>query len=111
MQQKACLNTIAKRCFKAVGNGYDSTIRDCNRREEAAWDGILNARYKELGENLGAPQMKKLRDEQRAWIRKRDKCNALYEQMGGTMAHPRIAQCLSRETSQRAIYLINYRPK
>jgi len=108
-QQSGCVSLIVKRCFAAVGNDYDSTVRDCNRREEAAWDVILNAEYNALREKLGEAQKTKLRDEQRAWIRKKDKtCNAIYEEFQGTMAYPLMAQCFNKATSQRAIYLINY---
>ena len=108
-QRDGCVKLIVKRCFAAVGNDYDSTVRDCHRREEAAWDVILNAEYNALREKLADPQKIRLRDQQRAWIRKKDRtCNAIYEEFQGTMAYPLMAQCFNRETSQRAIYLINY---
>ena len=108
-QQDGCFMLIVKRCFAAVGNDYDSTVRDCHRREEAAWDVILNAEYNALREKLADPQKIRLRDQQRAWIRKKDRtCNAIYEEFQGTMAYPLMAQCFNKETSQRAIYLINY---
>jgi uncharacterized protein YecT (DUF1311 family) len=107
-QRDGCVGLIVKRCFEAVGNDYDSTVRDCNRREEAAWDIILNEEYNALRGKLAEPKKTRLRDEQRAWIRKKDRtCNAIYEEFQGTMAYPLMAQCFNRETSQRAIYLIN----
>ena len=111
-QQTTCVQVIAKRCTEEAGNEYDSTIRDCYRRGETAWDEILNAEYKTLGEKLSAAQKSKLREEQRAWIKKRDKtCNAIWDEFQGTMAHPLMARCFNRETALRAIYLINYKPK
>lgn len=108
-QHEGCFKLIVKRCFKAVGNDYDMTVRDCHRREEAAWDIILNQEYRALGGKLGEAQKAKLRHQQRAWIRKKEKkCNAIYEELQGTMAYPLMAQCFNRETSLRAIYLMNY---
>ena len=108
-QQDGCLFLIVKRCFVAAGNEYDYSVRDCNRREEAAWDVILNEEYNALRGKLTEPQKTRLRDQQRAWIRKKDKtCNAIYEEFQGTMAYPLMAQCFNKATSQRAIYLINY---
>ena len=108
-QHAACFELIVKRCFKAVGNDYDSTVRDCHRREEAAWDIILNEEYRALGAKLATAQMASLRDQQRAWIRGKDrKCDAIYKKLQGSMAYPLMAQCFNRETSQRALYLMNY---
>ena len=108
-QHEGCFKLIVKRCFDAVGNDYDSTVRDCHRREEAAWDIILNEQYRALGDRLGEVEKTRLRDRQRAWIRSKEKkCNAIYEKFQGTMAYPLMAQCFNRETSQRALYLMNY---
>ena len=108
-QLNNCYMLIVKRCFAAVGNDYDSTVRDCHRREEAAWDVMLNSDYSALREKMGEAQKTKLRYEQRAWIRKKDtNCNAIYKRLQGTMAYPLMAQCFSKETAQRALYLLNY---
>jgi uncharacterized protein YecT (DUF1311 family) len=91
-QQEGCVMLIVKRCFAAVGNDYDSTVRDCHRREKTAWDVILNAEYNALRERLAEPQKTRLRDAQRAWIRKKDKtCNAIYKELQGSMAYPLMA--------------------
>jgi uncharacterized protein YecT (DUF1311 family) len=108
-QHAACFTLIVKRCFAAIGNDYDSTVRDCHRREEAAWDVILNEEYRAPGGKLGDAQKTSLRNQQRAWIRSKDKkCNVIYDEFQGTMAYPFMAQCFNRETSQRALYLMNY---
>lgn len=106
---RTCVEMIAKTCMAAVGNDYDSTVRDCNRRSEAAWDVILNAEYTALREKLPPGQFATLRDQQRAWIKAKDnKCNAIYTKFQGTMAHPLMAVCFNGEVAQRALYLMRY---
>jgi hypothetical protein len=61
-QHAVCFKLIVKRCLAAVGNEYDSTVRDCYRREEAAWDIILNDEYRALGGKLVDAQKAMLRD-------------------------------------------------
>ena len=108
--QEACIPLIVNRCFKEVGNEWDITIRDCNRRGQEAWDRILNETYQHLRETLGARRFAALRDLQRAWIKAKDKrCNRFWEEFQGTMAHPMIAHCDHRETARRALFLLNYR--
>ncbi|MFL5096784.1 MAG: lysozyme inhibitor LprI family protein [Xanthobacteraceae bacterium] len=107
--QEACVPLIVNRCFKEVGNEWDITIRDCNRRGQEAWDRILNEAYQHLRETLEARRFAALRDLQRAWIKAKDKrCNRFWEEFKGTMAHPMIATCDHRETARRALFLLNY---
>jgi uncharacterized protein YecT (DUF1311 family) len=108
--QETCIPLIVDRCFKEVGNDWDMTIRDCNRRGQEAWDRILNEAYQALREKLDARRFAALRDVQRAWIKAKEKrCNRFWEEFRGTMAHPMIAACDHRETARRALFLLNYR--
>jgi uncharacterized protein YecT (DUF1311 family) len=108
--QETCIPLIVDRCFKEVGNEWDSTIRDCNRRGQEAWDRILNDGYRALREKLDARRFAALRDLQRAWIKAKEKrCNRFWKEFRGTMAHPMIAACDHRETARRALFLLNYR--
>jgi uncharacterized protein YecT (DUF1311 family) len=108
--QEACIPLIVNRCFKEVGNEWDITIRDCNRRGQEAWDRILNDAYQALREKLDARRFAALRYLQRAWIKAKEKrCNRFWEEFRGTMAHPMIAACDHRETARRALFLLNYR--
>jgi uncharacterized protein YecT (DUF1311 family) len=108
--QEACIPLIVDRCFKEVGNEWDMTVRDCNRRGQEAWDRILNEAYQALREKLNARRFAALRKLQRAWIKVKEKrCNRFWEEFRGTMAHPMIAACDHRETARRALFLLNYR--
>ena len=108
-QAEACIDTIAKACAKAEGNEYDSTIRDCRRREQQAWDVILNHTYRRLRGRLPTKEMIKLRDAQRAWLKARQRrCDRFYTIYQGTMAHPMIAACENRETARRALFLLSH---
>ena len=108
--QETCIPLIVNRCFKEVGNEWDITIRDCNRRGQEAWDRILNDAYQGLRDRLDARRFAALRDSQRAWIKAKEKrCNRFWEEFQGTMAHPMIAHCDHRETAQRSLFLLNYR--
>jgi uncharacterized protein YecT (DUF1311 family) len=64
--QETCIPLIVNRCFKEVGNDWDMTIRDCNRRGQEAWDRILNEAYQALREKLDARRFATLHDLQRA---------------------------------------------
>jgi uncharacterized protein YecT (DUF1311 family) len=77
--QEACIPLIVNRCFKEVGNEWDITIRDCNRRGQEAWDRVLNDAYQTLHETLDARRFATLPDLQRAWIKAKEKrCNRFW---------------------------------
>jgi uncharacterized protein YecT (DUF1311 family) len=104
---EACIDAVTKLCAEAEGNEYDSTMRDCRRREQKAWDTILNESYARLREQMPAKDMSRLRDAQRAWLKTRQRrCARFYQQFQGTMAHPMIAACENRETARRALFLL-----
>jgi uncharacterized protein YecT (DUF1311 family) len=108
-QAEACIDTVAKDCANAEGNEYDSTMRDCRRREQQAWDIILNESYQRLRGRLPAKEMIKLRAAQRTWLKARQQqCDRFYAFFQGTMAHPMIAACENRETARRALFLLAY---
>lgn len=67
-------------------------------------DAELNATYKALLSQLGAPDQQRLRDAQRAWIAFRDKECAFRTQgnQGGSVGAATAADCIGELTRQRA---------
>ncbi|MDB5601466.1 MAG: hypothetical protein JWN71_3510 [Xanthobacteraceae bacterium] len=107
-----CVETIAKTCMIEVGNDYDGTQRDCYRRGAQAWDVILNEEYGRLREGLDSARFNVLRNQQRAWLKKKTaKCDGIYAQFQGTMAYPMMAFCENRETALRALVLMSHSTK
>jgi uncharacterized protein YecT (DUF1311 family) len=81
-------------------------VIDCEDREWAVWDDVLNRSYQALMKALDDEQKIKLHDMQRVWMTYRDKnCAFLYDYFQGTMANPMIAACTSRATGMQALYL------
>ncbi len=67
--------------------GITSEILDCIGLEIDYQDDRLNKAYKKLRKQLVESEKLKLRDEQRAWIRTRDRnVNQIYKTQDGTMA-------------------------
>jgi uncharacterized protein YecT (DUF1311 family) len=101
-----CIGQISEPCTKDESNMTDRAVIDCEDRERAVWDDILNKSYNVLLKALDADQQRKLREMQRAWMTSRDKsCEFRYDYFQGTMANPMIAACLSRATGMQALYL------
>jgi uncharacterized protein YecT (DUF1311 family) len=67
----------------------------CASAAETAWDGELNAAYRELVGALKGRPLEALKQAQRAWLAQRDKEHALqeavHEQLQGTMWGPVMA--------------------
>ena len=104
-----CLGVVSDRCSKNEASMAASEVMACINREQLVWDDILNETYRRLREKLDDQQQVKLRDMQRAWIASRDKsCNFLLDYFEGSMANPMIADCVSRETGRRALYLLGF---
>lgn len=73
-------------CMDESG-GVTSEMMDCIGVETQYQDDRLNRAYKKLQQKLSQNEKIKLRDEQRAWIKSRDrKVNKIYDSEGGTMA-------------------------
>ncbi len=68
--------------------GITSEILDCISSEIEYQDDKLNKKYKKLQEQLTSSEKIKLRDEQRKWIKFRDrKVDEIYKTQGGSMAN------------------------
>jgi uncharacterized protein YecT (DUF1311 family) len=101
-----CINVLANPCIGDEGAASSRKVIDCEEREEAVWDQMLNAAYKTVRDGLEEEQQTKLRDMQRSWLEtKRRTCEFLYDYFQGTMANPMIANCSNRETARRALFL------
>lgn len=68
--------------------GITANMLDCNGIETQYQDDRLNKVYKKLQQKLSPSEKLKLRDEQRAWIKSRDrKVDQVYRTQSGTMAN------------------------
>ncbi len=104
-----CLGVVSNFCAKDEGSMTSRQVMDCIKREQLVWDDILNETFRRLREKLNDAQQTKLREMQRAWIMSRDKsCDFLMDYFDGTMANPMIAECVTRETGRRALYLLGF---
>ncbi|MDO9413031.1 MAG: lysozyme inhibitor LprI family protein [Pseudolabrys sp.] len=106
--EESCLGVVSDPCLQNTG-GTTVEMSNCLQREQSIWDDVLNETFKRLREKLDDAQKIKLRDMQRAWIASRDKTCAFYWDFSqGTMAVPMSAECASRETARRAIFLLRF---
>ena len=108
--QDACIEIVYRPCIGPREEAKPpSAIQDCFRREQSAWDKLLNDAFRIVRDGIDDDQKVKLRDMQRAWIDSREKtCGFLYDYFQGTMANPMIANCENRETARRAIFLMGF---
>lgn len=75
-----------KQCIDESG-GVTSEMLSCMGIETQYQDDRLNKVYKKLQQKLSQSEKLKLRDEQRAWIKSRDrKVDKVYKSLSGTMA-------------------------
>lgn len=93
-------------CMEAAG-GSTLPMRDCLGAEYQAWDKQLNAVYQTLIAGDAAPDKVKLRDDERAWLKRtKHKCDhAGDDERGGTLQGVEIDQCNLDETILRTVYL------
>jgi uncharacterized protein YecT (DUF1311 family) len=104
-----CIGIISEPCAKHEESMTPRQVIDCETREQAVWDDILNESYRRLQGALDEDQTGKLREMQRTWMTYRDKnCAFLYDYFQGTMANPMIAACTSRATGMQALYLLGF---
>jgi len=104
-----CIGIVSQPCTKHEESMTSRQVIDCEAREQAVWDAILNDSYRRLRAKLDDGQQAKMRDMQRAWMAYRDtKCHFLYDYFQGTMANPMIAACTSRATGLQALYLLGF---
>ena len=93
-------------CMAAAGGSTYPTI-DCIATEHDAWDKEMNRRYLALISAQAAPERTRLRDEQRAWLRREiARCDhAGDDEAGGSLQRVEINQCYLDETIRRTLYL------
>lgn len=105
-----CIGTIAGPCLETDQGQSTFGMIECNGRELAVWDTILNDNYSALKEALTDTGFRALRDTQLKWIAYRDsKCDwptVFFE--GGTISGPIAAACLNEATARRANELADY---
>ena len=90
-------------CVEA-SKGVTLALNSCIGAEHAFQDKRLNAAYRQLRKSLPKPERVRLRDEERAWIAKRDK-DCAPEADGGTASLLDANQCQLDETVARAAAL------
>lgn len=87
-----------------AANGVSVAMGTCFRTELAVQDARLNAAYKSAMAKRDAAGQAALRNEERAWIKRRDAdCEA--ERSGGTIDMVQIPQCILNETIRRRVTL------
>lgn len=105
-----CIGTIANPCLETEEGQSTVGMIECQGRELAVWDAILNDNYAALKDALPEDGFRALRDTQVKWIAYRDsKCDwpsVFFE--GGTISGPLAAACLNDATARRANELADY---
>lgn len=94
-----------------AARGVTPAMRECSGAELDRQDARLNQAYRMTMQRLPRARQAKLRTQQRAWIRQRDRA-CVREAMpfhGGTMAPLTHGQCALRETIARRLWLERYR--
>src|SRR5579863_5502018 len=105
-EQDCLFKLVADPCLGDPGSKSDGQMADCYAIEGVAWDGLLNANYKTLLDELDDDQTAKAKAMQRAWIAYRDTtCGFYYDKIQGSMANMMMAACVTRETARRAMLL------
>lgn len=100
---EATLRPSYHACVKA-SQGVTLALNNCIGVEHAFQDKRLNAAYQQLRKSLPKAERLRLRDEERAWIAKRDKTCAP-DADGGTASLLDANQCQLDETAVRAAAL------
>jgi len=99
----ATLRPSFQACVEA-SKGVTLALNNCISAEHAFQDKRLNVAYQQLRKSLPKAERVTLRDEERAWIAKRDKVCAP-EADGGTASLLDANQCQLDETASRAAAL------
>ncbi len=98
-----------KRCIDNSGYG-DAAMTECYDIELSVQDGRLNQAYKMVMLRLSAARKTALKNEERAWVKRRDAVcqHHAAPEAGGTMYDVMLSSCLVDETIKRTIALENY---
>jgi uncharacterized protein YecT (DUF1311 family) len=93
-------------CMDSAG-GSTLPMKECLGAEQDAWDKQLNAVYQTLMASRPAAEKIKLRDDERAWLKRSDhKCeHAGDAEEGGTLQGVEIDICDLNEKILRTLYL------
>ena len=99
-----------KRCIDNSGYG-DAAMTECYDIELSVQDGRLNQAYKMVMLRLSAARKTALKNEERAWVKRRDAVCQRHAapEAGGTMYDVMLSSCLVDETISRTIFLENYK--
>jgi uncharacterized protein YecT (DUF1311 family) len=102
-----CIGLASEACQSEPNMASTIGMSECNWREQAVWDTLLNKYYQDLRKGLTKNGKKILRDIQKVWITWRDKkCELPYALAeGGSIARPLATACTMRATALRAIEL------
>jgi uncharacterized protein YecT (DUF1311 family) len=104
-----CIGIVATPCLERDETKSTADMTNCVAVETRVWDDILNETFRRLKEKLDDAQQTKLREMQRAWVTSRDNtCDFYWDFYQGTMATPMSADCVNRETAQRALFLLGF---
>lgn len=104
-----CIGIVSDPCLERKAAPSTADMVNCVAGERAVWDDILNETFRRLRDRLDDEQKAKLRDMQRAWIASRDKTCAFYwDYYQGSMAVPMSAECVNRQTAERALFLLGF---
>ncbi len=93
-------------CMADAG-GSTMPTRDCQDAETESWDKQLNGVYQQLLAKADAPGKLRLRDEERAWLKRTTrKCDhAGDDEAGGSLQPIEIADCYLTEKIVRTVEL------
>lgn len=107
-QFRGCIGMASEACQnESEENQTTIGMVACALREIDWWDEVLNARYAELKQKLGAEEFAELRKAQRAWVAYKDaECAYHYFYWrDGTVSQLTGSSCLLRLTAERAFDL------
>ena len=85
-------------------NGITSSMLDCNGKEQSYQDKRLNAAYRGLMAGLPEDKRRKLRQEERGWIKERDG-TCVEPKDSGTARDLDYSNCFLNETAKQATKL------
>jgi uncharacterized protein YecT (DUF1311 family) len=106
---ETCIGIVSGPCLERNKASTTADMVNCVAGERAVWDDILNETFRRLRDKLDDERKTKLREMQRAWIAARDTtCNFYWDYYQGTMAHPMRAECVNRQTAERALFLLGF---
>ncbi|MCC7253050.1 lysozyme inhibitor LprI family protein [Hyphomicrobium sp.] len=106
-QAESCIGAVTIPCQQEPGGFSTAGMVECNTREWAVWDELLNRVYNESLKDAPQKLATALRDTQRAWLQWREKNCGLsaLENEGGTIIGPLHTACMLDATARQALSL------